>query len=204
MILFTITISLALVLYLFMGLLFGIGLLFPSRPADRKKLFVSVIIAARNEEENISRCLISVLNQSYPASLYEIIVVNDRSTDRTRAILEGFAAEYDRVVEVHVSNTPTGWAPKKHAIQTGIEKARGELLLFTDADCEVGPEWIDALVSLFEPDTGVVIGYSAVRSDGFFEELQRIDFLAMMSAACGIANLGFPLAADHVLPGPRW
>src|ERR1700736_5007151 len=89
---------------------------------------VSVIIPARNEEACLGDCLQSLVAQSSVA--FEIIVVNDQSTDRTREIAQSFPGV--RVIEV--GPLPAGWTGKSNAVTTGARQARGEWLLFTDAD----------------------------------------------------------------------
>ncbi len=93
---------------------------------------VSVIIAARNEERKIEEALWSVLNQDY--FYLEVIVVNDRSTDGTAAILDSMARRSSRLTVVHLSALPPGWLGKTYALQSGAERASGEFYLFTDAD----------------------------------------------------------------------
>lgn len=93
---------------------------------------VSVIIPACNEADTIKPALQSVLELDY-ANL-EIIVVNDRSTDNTDAALEEIKTLYPDLILHKISDLPKGWMGKSHALQTGAEQARGEYLLFTDAD----------------------------------------------------------------------
>lgn len=100
-------------------------------PDNAPKL--SVIIPARNEERNIGRCLDSVLAQEYPD--YEVLVVDDRSSDRTPEILEGYRlSSGGRLRIVRVDKLPAGWTGKNHAMWVGSRAAAGTHLLFTDAD----------------------------------------------------------------------
>ncbi len=94
---------------------------------------LSVLVAAKDEEDNIGRCLTGLLSQSYPD--FEVIAVNDRSTDRTGEIINELAARDTRVRPVHVRSLPAGWAGKNHAMHQGTQFATGEYLCFTDADC---------------------------------------------------------------------
>ena len=94
--------------------------------------FVSVIIPARNERRNIERCARSVLSSSYPA--FEVIVVDDHSTDGTGDIARAIAAEDVRLRVIESDPLPSGWFGKQWACANGARVARGELLLFTDAD----------------------------------------------------------------------
>jgi cellulose synthase/poly-beta-1,6-N-acetylglucosamine synthase-like glycosyltransferase len=98
----------------------------------------SVVIAARNEERNIEHALASVLAQRY--GLLEVVVVDDRSTDSTGAILDRMAAANPRLRVVHVTDLPPGWLGKNHALHVGAAEARGEYLLFTDADVVMEPD----------------------------------------------------------------
>ena len=93
---------------------------------------LSVIIPALNEARDIERSLRSVLAQDYPN--LEVIVLNDRSTDRTGEILEGMKGRYRRLEVVHIDTLPSGWLGKNHALYVGAKRASGKWLLFTDAD----------------------------------------------------------------------
>jgi chlorobactene glucosyltransferase len=93
---------------------------------------ISVILPARNEELHIARCLDSLLVQDYPN--FEIIVINDSSTDRTSEIIHAYAANDLRVLHIDASPKPEGWTGKNWACYQGYLRAQGELLLFTDAD----------------------------------------------------------------------
>ncbi len=98
----------------------------PSRPR------VSIIVPACNEEETIETAMLSLVQQDYGP--FEIVVINDRSTDRTGAILEKLAAQYPRIRLLEVTELPPGWLGKNHALHCGARAAGGDYLLFTDAD----------------------------------------------------------------------
>jgi chlorobactene glucosyltransferase len=102
------------------------------RTSIRRFPQVSVIVPARNEERYIARCLDSLLGQDYPN--FEIIAINDSSTDRTGEIIKAYAAKDSRVVHLDASPKPEGWTGKNWACYQGYLHARGELLMFTDAD----------------------------------------------------------------------
>jgi len=114
---------------------------------------VSVVIPVFQGERQIADCLASVLDQTFPRDRYEIIVVNNGSTDRTAAIVAGFP--------VRVIDEPRrGVGPARNA---GAANARGELIIFTDADCLADRHWIAALVARFDSESGLggVGGYLA-------------------------------------------
>ncbi len=100
---------------------------------------LSVVIPARNEEQRLEEALRTVLGQEYPGIL-EVVLVDDRSIDGTGEIMEHLAAGNDRVVVVRVEELPEGWLGKNHAIHAGTRRARGEWLLFTDADVRFVPD----------------------------------------------------------------
>jgi len=99
---------------------------------------VSVVIPARNEERKIEPALESVLAQDYRH--LEVLVVDDRSTDATGEILDRMAAEHDRLRVLHLDTLPEGWLGKNHALHRGAGEARGDVLLFTDADVMMDPD----------------------------------------------------------------
>jgi len=101
---------------------------------------VSIIIPARNEERNIQEALRSVLNQDYENA--EVIVIDDRSTDGTGAILDRMAQADPRLRVVHVRELPPGWLGKNHGLYVGAHQATGDVLLFTDADIVMHPSTV--------------------------------------------------------------
>lgn len=105
---------------------------------------VSVILPARNEEKYIAKCLDTLLAQDYPN--YEVVAINDGSTDRTGEIIERYAKKDRRVVSVSTPPKPEGWAGKNWACIQGYNAATGEYLFFTDADTEHAPTAISLAV----------------------------------------------------------
>jgi glycosyltransferase involved in cell wall biosynthesis len=100
---------------------------------DDKLPFISIIFSALNEERDIEDALKTMLALQYPK--FEIIAINDRSTDRTPAILNHYQAQYPHLLRaIHVETLPEGWLGKNHALHTGAKQAKGDWLLFTDAD----------------------------------------------------------------------
>jgi chlorobactene glucosyltransferase len=107
---------------------------------------LSVLVAAKEEKENIGRCLGGLAAQRSPR--LQIVAINDRSVDRTGAIMDAAAADEPRLTPVHVTELPAGWFGKNNAMRCGIERASGEWLCFTDADCRFhAPELLSAAMS---------------------------------------------------------
>lgn len=101
--------------------------------------FVSAIIPARNESTNIAACINSLLDQDYPRGLFEVIVVDDNSTDDTSDIVKRIALSDSRVIPVSAGELPEGWIGKPHACWRGVQHARGQWLCFMDADTSSAP-----------------------------------------------------------------
>jgi len=113
----------------------------PALPPQNAPL-ISVCIPARNEEHNIGRCVESVLVQDYPN--FEVIVLDDRSTDSTPLILNGLASRHSRLKVIHGSDLPPDWAGKPHALCQAAKFARGQWLCFIDADTFIAPNTLSA------------------------------------------------------------
>ena len=116
--------------------------------ADENCPRISILFAARDEEEKLSAALETLLTLDYPN--FEIIAVDDRSTDATPKILAENKAQDSRLQVVRVDELPSGWLGKPHALQKGYEVSSGELLLFTDADVQFKPDTLRRVVTLFQ------------------------------------------------------
>ncbi|MFH1006723.1 MAG: glycosyltransferase [Candidatus Latescibacterota bacterium] len=161
---------------------------------------VSVIVAARDEQAHIGKCLSDLTAQTYPKDRYEVVVVDDRSGDRTGEIVRAFAREYPQVRFVRVDQCPVGVSPKKHAVKCGIEAGGGEIILSTDADSAMGPRWIEGMVRMFEPEVGLVAGLTEYDmnegSRSIWQGLQALDFLSLSFCAAGSIGMGWAVGAD--------
>jgi len=181
---------LSLIIYLFYLRLFYSGLKKEDIELDYKKKKVSVIIAARNEEKNIPFLLTSLMNQTYPKELFEVIVVDDDSSDRTAEVVLQFKEKWDNIHLVKTENRQQVTSPKKNALSHGINASSGDIIICTDADCVVGKFWIESIVSYFNEDTQMVCGFSRTRINDWnkaalSQKFEHYDFLVMMFAAAG-------------------
>lgn len=118
-----------------------------ARPAFPR---ISILFAARDEAEKMPQALASLLKLGYPN--YEVIAVDDRSTDATGKILNEFAAKDARLKAIHVTELPAGWLGKPHALATAYEKASGEWLVFTDADVRFAPDLLRRTLAVVEQE----------------------------------------------------
>ncbi len=142
------------------------------KPRTTWKGKVSVLIPARNEENNIGRCLDSLLRQSYPD--YEILVLDDLSKDRTWQIITGYAERYPGRIRTLKGNAlpEKGWCGKTHAMQTLSRYAQGEYLLFTDADTIHSPQSIAwAVTNINRHKADLLSGYAYLQLGSFGESL---------------------------------
>jgi len=131
------------------------------------KLPISVIISARNEAQNLRENLPSILTQKYPK--FEVVVVNDCSSDSSDMVLEEFAKSYKNLKVVTITEHVRFKTGKKFALTLGIKAAKNEHLLFTDADCQPAtPNWITRMAAKFTGDTQIVLGYSPYYKAGSF------------------------------------
>lgn len=157
------------------------------------KLKVSVIIAARDEEANLPKLIDSLKDQTDKD--FEIVFVNDRSTDRTGEILKRFADEMpERVKVVNNTREPVNCNPKQFALDLGIEVATGDIFLFSDADCEFPETWVEYYRYYFmEESVKLVFGQVMVRNDGsFLQRYQAFDQMLIHQYNSGSAGLGIP------------
>jgi len=192
----TILLMMATAAYVLMMLFLIIGLRRASRAEtlENYEPTVSVIVAARNEEDHIGRCVESLFRIEYPADKLEIIIVNDGSTDRTGEILEKYRPSGSFLI-VHATPGEGNLRGKTNAISQGIERSNGEILMFTDADCTVNPEWVRRTIQQFDHEGGVVGGFTLLKADRLFEGMQSLDWIFLFSLASATAGWNIPLTA---------
>jgi cellulose synthase/poly-beta-1,6-N-acetylglucosamine synthase-like glycosyltransferase len=185
----------------FFGLLMTIFFIlsyFPVKSEDPKPKrfpFVSVILPAYNEEEHIIKSIKSVLQLDYPKSKYEIIVVDDGSTDKTFERAKKFAEGYSNIRVFHKPNGGTASAKNY-----GIERAKGELITTLDADSFVSPQALKHMVGYFdEPKvSGVTAALNVYKPRGFLQALQWAEYMAGIFLRKTFSRID----AVHVIPGP--
>jgi cellulose synthase/poly-beta-1,6-N-acetylglucosamine synthase-like glycosyltransferase len=184
-------------LYVLELLLFRKGLTISSkiRPREGYEPTVSIIIAARNEENQILTCLQSLTSIDYPAEKLEIVIVDDFSTDRTAEVVEQFLAGMSNMRLLKSPPESGNLRGKTNAIAQGIRHTTGEIIMSTDADCSVSPGWVRGTVKYFHEDTGIVGGFTILTSHNVFHGVQALDWLYLFSIASATAGLKIPLTA---------
>ncbi len=161
---------------------------------QEKELTVSVIVAARNEENNILDCIESLNELNYPADKIEILMVNDNSTDKTKEIIEEYIQDKPVFKLVNIDKKLGRLEGKTNALAQAIKISKGEIIITTDADCTVKPNWVKTIVSYFDDDVAMVSNYTVQRMNNAFEGMQSVDWLLLLSIAGGVMNLGKPLS----------
>ncbi|BAU55459.1 Beta-monoglucosyldiacylglycerol synthase [Mucilaginibacter gotjawali] len=149
---------------------------------------VTVLIAARNEEEKIHLTIEDILAQDYPKALTEIIIVDDHSTDRTSAIISSYADRGVKLLQLKEDKPLNSY--KKKAIAEAIKLSGGDLMVATDADCRMGRQWLSSIVGYFELHNPVMISspVSYFEEKSLFERMQALEFYSLI--ATGGAFIG--------------
>jgi biofilm PGA synthesis N-glycosyltransferase PgaC len=177
--------------FLFLTSLYALALLIATRgwknalatpKGNEVKPFVSVIVPFRNEAHHLPSLLTCLQRQRYPA--FEVIFVNDHSEDAFYPVMEPFLVQLNYIHLIDVEG-----AGKKQAIISGVSHAKGEIMITTDADCDMTPTWIEDIVSRFSPTTSMVCGGVAMLGNRFFHALQSIEWCSLVGVTA--ASIGF-------------
>jgi cellulose synthase/poly-beta-1,6-N-acetylglucosamine synthase-like glycosyltransferase len=167
---------------------------------------ISVIISARNEEQSIGICLQSILGQNYSANLFEVIVVDDHSTDQTAAIVQSFSMNKNvRLIFLKdFTDGTTLNSYKKKAIDVAIQQSTGTLIVTTDADCIVPTTWLQSIATFYEKNDPAFIAAPVAyyNENSFLKIFQSLDFMTLQGitgasvykkfhSMCNGANLAY-------------
>jgi cellulose synthase/poly-beta-1,6-N-acetylglucosamine synthase-like glycosyltransferase len=156
----------------------------------------SVIIPARNEEANIQYCVRSILEQNYPADLFEVIVINDHSTDETENIIRSMQQDYNNLKLLNLTDHLDGKqlnAYKKKAIEIAIGQSTGDWIVTTDADCVAGNSWLrlyDAYIKQKNP-VFVAAPVMFTNDHSFISVFQLLDFISLQGITAAAVSAGY-------------
>jgi len=193
--LFEIIFIILIVLYFIQSSIFLIGVVKKfSQIKEEKLLTATVIVAARNEEKNILKCLESLDKLIYPEGKLDIIIVDDRSTDKTGEIIDEFIKDkhiFTKIISKEESSKLKG---KTNALSCGINTAKGKIIFTTDADCIVKPSWVFKTASYYKENIAMVNGFTTQIADSNFTGMQSIDFIYLLMIASSTINLGKPIS----------
>jgi len=156
----------------------------------------SVIIPARNEEDNIGECLRSVLTQDYPAELFEVIVVDDHSTDNTAGIVNEWKACYNNLRLINLAehlDAGSANSYKKKSIETAASQSSGEWIVTTDADCIVKEKWLSLYDAFIQKNKPVFIAAPVMFSNNgsFLSVFQLLDFISLQAITAASVSAGY-------------
>ena len=169
------------------------------RPVSHETPPVSVIIPAHNEEKKLGATLASLKEQRYAGEL-EFVIVNDRSVDTTEQIIQSFVDSDARFKLINVTEPSKRLAPKVNAVNHGINNSTGEIIVASDADCEYPNNWVAGMVSHFEPDVAMVVGYvESTRygeSNNWVERFESTDWLSLMLTSKSLTHFGWKFASS--------
>lgn len=164
---------------------------------------LTVVIAAHNEEEHIRDCVLSVANQHYPPQNFEIVVVNDRSSDRTAEILTNLCSTISNLRVITIEQVPAGISPKKFALLTAVRSVTTDFILTTDADCVHSSGWLQSYAELIDENVGIVQGLTVFKTVDYrstwektWQMMQAIDFNSQHFLAAGAIGYNIGLTGD--------
>lgn len=191
-------------LYLCFDIAIYLGLVRLSRRKNElgkspEKVFVSIVISARNEESNIGNLLNDLSQQKYLTEFFEVIIVDDDSLDQTAKIVTDFATSHPEFPLILLkSEKPENNTYKKKAIETGVKHAKGRLILTTDADCRLGVRWISTYASFFvEKHPQMILGPVIFsHSSSVFEQMQSLEFLSLIASGAALTEFNKPILAN--------
>lgn len=156
---------------------------------------VSILVAAKNEEKNINKLLQSLYNQSFNKELFEVIIIDDHSTDNTKNIIEFFLESHkDFNLKFFKANNEG----KKLAISQALHLAENELILVTDADCVLKSTWVESIVNFYQDNKCKMILAPVLLAPAntFFEKIQVLEHLSLIGSTAGSAAIGFPVMCN--------
>lgn len=157
--------------------------------------FVTVLIAVRNEEENISNCVESLLSLDYPTSKLEILIGNDDSTDNTQAIINQLAAKNNKISIIEIRPQYEGLVAKSKVLAQLAQYAKGDILAVTDADVIVNRSWLKAMVSPVLKGADAVSGYTEVQGHSWLGKCQTFDWGSNIFLLKVMADIDIPVSA---------
>jgi cellulose synthase/poly-beta-1,6-N-acetylglucosamine synthase-like glycosyltransferase len=182
-------------IFLFL-LIFFISYNKKDKPSAEKKFpWVSVLVAARNEENNILNCLRALDTLHYPKDKFEILIGNDHSEDRTAELVSDFIKGRNNFRLIDIKENLGLARGKANVLAYLTREAKGDFFFITDADIEVKPDWIEALLSYHEPETGIVSGLAYIKGDRLMDKFQNLDWIFAFGMVKVSSDLNMPVSA---------
>src|SRR5665213_1181310 len=154
----------------------------------------TVLVCARDEERNIEQCLASLDAINYPKERLEVLIVDDKSTDRTPEILQEWKARMPNLTVLRTGEEVLNLRGKVNALTQGMDAARGEFVMITDADSRVLPNWVREYLKYYDANTGMVASITLLEQKRFLDGIQSIDWSYLLGLAMASANINIPLS----------
>jgi cellulose synthase/poly-beta-1,6-N-acetylglucosamine synthase-like glycosyltransferase len=155
---------------------------------------VSIIICAKDEEDSIEDCITSLLELDYPKEKLEVVLVNDRSADRTKEIMLRHVTSNPVLKYVEIVEQTGKLKGKANALAQALKTTTGEIIFTTDADIKVNRQWVREIIKYYDENTGVVSGFSVIEPKNLFWGVQSVDWLYLLSVASGGDGVGIPIS----------
>lgn len=179
-------------IYILLKIYVSLSKIKPYQLVAGTEIFVSVIVACRNEEKDLPGLLKNISLQDYNPDLFEVIIVDDNSADKTFSVASEFKGVRNLIV---LKNKGKG---KKQAIRTGVAASTGNLIITADADCRVGNSWLKTIIAFSaenKPDM-VICPVELQGGRSFFHRFQELEFLSLQGVTAGAAAIGNPVMCN--------
>lgn len=180
-------------IYSFFFILLGVGILRNWKVKNPQKQTYSIIIACRNEEQNLPYLFSALHKIEYPKDKYEMIIVDDASTDGSLNLITEFCSQHDNARYFHLTSKDPVYKGKTAPLQKGADNSKFDILLFTDADCLPPSNWLESFNQYFSNEIGMVVGYSPEINASRFRY-----FTQLMSASFFCATIGIGLPFSNI------
>jgi len=158
------------------------------------KTKISVIVPFYNEQKNIENCINGLIYQDIKTTELEIILIDDKSTDKSADITKKYAEQYHRIK--YILNT--GHKGKKHALLKGISESKGDLIITTDADCSYNKHWLANIVEYYETyNPNMITGAVKLQTNkSLFQQFQQIEFISLVATGAGAVGINHPVMCN--------
>lgn len=163
-------------------------------PDFRASLFLSVVVAARNEQNKLPLLLNDLLLQNYPAHLFEIIIINDHSTDATLSVLKN---EQKKHTNLYFYSLPQNISGKKQAIKYAVNQTKGSFIITTDADCRISPDFIKTYAAFIaQKKPQMILAPVLMTGNNPFQQIQQVEFMSLIASTAGAAGIKHPIMSN--------
>ncbi len=187
---FTIVLIITLVYaFVILSIAWGYYKLSKTTPNKTKNSKISIVIAARDEEKNIEKCISSIVNQNFLTEHFEIIIVNDHSNDKTVEIIDTLIKSNSNIRLLNLTDTYS----KKEAIKVGVNLSKHSLIATTDADCILPKNWLNTISQVDYSNYSLLIGPLCLKDKkGFLNSFQQLDIFALQGITFGTVYYNMP------------